>query len=127
MARKGWLHSRRMGRHSFYDLTGRGRHLLEEGRARILHPSWDGPWDETWFLLAYSIPEDVRHLRDRLRDRLAWLGFGSLGNGLWISPHDVSKEVADIAAGWNGGFIFFISAKTSDSQRIRRMGTDFGK
>lgn len=97
MARKKWLDSRRMGRHSFYDLTGRGRLLLEEGRERILHPSWDGPWDETWFLLAYSIPEDVRHLRDRLRDRLAWLGFGSLGNGLWISPHDVSKEVADLA------------------------------
>ncbi len=98
MARKEWLSARRIGRHAYYDLTPRGRKLLEEGQARIFHPSWDGPWDEAWFLLAYSIPEDARQLRDRLRDRLAWLGFGSLGNGLWISPHDVGTAVAELAA-----------------------------
>ncbi|HSM60853.1 MAG TPA: PaaX family transcriptional regulator C-terminal domain-containing protein [Longimicrobiales bacterium] len=97
MARKGWLRAERVGRHSFYALTPKGRRLLEEGEARIHHPSWDEPWDGSWFLLAYSIPEDVRHLRDRLRDRLAWLGFGSLGNGLWISPHDVEARVRDLA------------------------------
>ena len=97
MARKGWLDGERMGRHSFYDLAPKGRRLLQEGEDRILHPSWDSPWDRSWFLLAYSIPENVRHLRDRLRDRLAWLGFGSLGNGLWISPHDVEKEVRALA------------------------------
>jgi phenylacetic acid degradation operon negative regulatory protein len=97
MARKGWLDAQRVGRNSFYDLTPRGRRLLEEGQARIFHPSWGTPWDGSWFLLAYSIPEDVRHLRDRLRDRLAWLGFGSLGNGLWISPHDVETEVCELA------------------------------
>lgn len=97
MARKGWLETRRIGRHSFYDLTPRGRRLLEEGQARIFHPSWDAPWDGRWFLLAYSIPEDARQLRDRLRDRLAWLGFGSLGNGLWISPHDVGAQVRELA------------------------------
>mgnify|MGYP001157353671 FL=1 len=97
MARKGWLDGQRTGRNSFYDLAPKGRRLLEAGQDRIFHPSWDGPWDGSWFLLAYSIPEDVRHLRDRLRDRLAWLGFGSLGNGLWISPHDVEQEVRALA------------------------------
>lgn len=97
MTAKGWLTSERVGRHSFYDLTPRGRRLLEEGEQRIYHPDWDRPWDGSWFLIAYSIPEDRRHLRDRLRDRLAWLGFGSLGNGLWISPHDVEREVREIA------------------------------
>jgi phenylacetic acid degradation operon negative regulatory protein len=97
MARKGWLDGQRTGRNSFYDLAPKGRRLLEEGQDRIFHPSWDGPWDGSWFLLAYSIPEDVRHLRDRLRDRLAWLGFGSLGNGLWISPYDVEQEVRALA------------------------------
>lgn len=97
MARKQWLEARRVGRHSFYDLTPRGRKLLEEGQARIFHPTWDAPWDGRWLLLAYSIPEDERRLRDRLRDRLAWLGFGSWGNGLWISPHDVADEVSEIA------------------------------
>jgi phenylacetic acid degradation operon negative regulatory protein len=95
MTRKGWLEANRVGRNSFYDLSDRGRALLEEGAARIYHPSWDSPWDGSWFLLSYSIPEIRRHLRDRLRDRLAWLGFGSLGNGLWISPHDVEDKVRE--------------------------------
>ena len=98
MARKGWLEPHRIGRNAFYELTPRGRRLLQEGQDRIYRPSWDGPWDERWFLLAYSIPEDARKLRDRLRDRLAWLGFGSLGNGLWISPHDVQGQVEELSA-----------------------------
>lgn len=98
MARKGWLFTTRRGRLSFYDLTSRGRRLLEEGAERIHHPPWDRPWNGRWLLVAYSIPERRRADRDRLRDRLAWLGFGSLGNGLWISPHDVEQEVAEVAS-----------------------------
>lgn len=97
MTRKGWLQTRRSGRNSFYRLTGNGRRLLVEGKARIFHVTWDTPWDGSWFLLAYSIPENQRQIRDRLRDRLAWLGFGSLGNGLWISPHDVHAHVVEMA------------------------------
>jgi phenylacetic acid degradation operon negative regulatory protein len=97
MSARGWLQSERVGRHSYYDLTPRGRRLLEAGEDRIYHPDWDRPWDGSWFLLAYSIPEDERMLRDRLRARLAWLGFGTLRSGLWISPHDVEAEVCEIA------------------------------
>jgi phenylacetic acid degradation operon negative regulatory protein len=95
MVGKGWLLSSRRGH---YGLSARGRRLLEAGEQKILHPAWDEPWDGQWFLLAYSIPEDRRPVRDRLRDRLAWLGFGSLGNGLWISPHDAAAEVEELVA-----------------------------
>jgi len=95
MAAKRWLSSSPRGH---YGLTARGRKLLEAGEAKILHARWDADWDGQWFLLAYSIPEESRRVRDRLRDRLAWLGFGSLGNGLWISPHDVTGEVNELAA-----------------------------
>jgi phenylacetic acid degradation operon negative regulatory protein len=98
MVKKGWLEARRDGRHAFYSLTGRGRRLLEEGTERIFRPSRREAWDGRWFLLAYSIPQESRRLRDRLRDRLAWLGFGSFGNGVWISPHDVTAEVEELAA-----------------------------
>jgi phenylacetic acid degradation operon negative regulatory protein len=97
MVRKQWLVWARGGRRGQYSLSARGRRLLEAGEARIFHPRWDEPWDGQWYLLAYSIPESRRALRDRLRVRLAWLGFGSLGNGLWISPHDVDGEVRELA------------------------------
>jgi len=97
MVGKDWLSSKRHGRHGFYDLTPAGRNLLEEGESRIYFPTWDAPWDGTWRIVSYSIPEGDRHLRDRLRVRLSWLGFGSLGMGLWVSPHDVVGRVETIA------------------------------
>lgn len=97
MAAKGWLETEREGRRSYYALTGRGRRLLEEGETRIYRPRRDGAWDGEWTVLAYSIPEEERGRRDRLRVRLEWLGFGSLGNGLWITPHDVAGRVREVA------------------------------
>ena len=63
MSRKGWFTTLREGRRSFYQLSERGRKLLEEGRERIYHPSWDETWDGRWLLIAYSIPEDRRELQ----------------------------------------------------------------
>jgi phenylacetic acid degradation operon negative regulatory protein len=98
MTARGWLAAERAGRRSYYGLSGRGRALLEEGAARIYRPEQAEHWDGEWTLLAYSLPEELRPRRDRLRTRLLWLGFGSLGNGLWISPHDVRERVEEIAA-----------------------------
>jgi phenylacetic acid degradation operon negative regulatory protein len=98
MTRKGWLKTRRRGRNSFYALAPRGHRLLEEGRDRIFRPTWEDAWDGQWYLVTYSIPEEMRRLRDRLRVRLAWLGFGSMGNGVWISPHRVEDRVLAMAA-----------------------------
>ncbi|HEX6069911.1 MAG TPA: PaaX family transcriptional regulator C-terminal domain-containing protein [Longimicrobiaceae bacterium] len=97
MGAKGWLDTLRVGRRSYYELTARGRHLLEAGEARIHHPPRDEAWDGLWYLVSYSVPEEQRQLRDRLRVRLQWLGFGQLGNGLWISPHRVRGEVNELA------------------------------
>lgn len=97
MTSRGWFETERAGRRSYYRLSARGRRLLEEGEARIYHPPQNEVWDGEWTLIAYSIPESQRQLRDRLRVRLTWLGFGSVGNGLWISPHDVRERVAAIA------------------------------
>jgi phenylacetic acid degradation operon negative regulatory protein len=97
MTAKGWLTVTRGEGRSLYDLSARGRRLLEEGRERIYHPPRRASWDGRWYLVAYSIPESRRGLRDRLRTQLAWLGCGALTNGLWIAAHDPSAEVRESA------------------------------
>jgi len=92
MSQRGWLESRRAGRHSFYSPTPKFLKLLEEGAQRIFQPRHD-PWDGRWHLLTYSIPESRRYLRRRLRRRLLWLGFGALNHATWISPRDLRAEV----------------------------------
>ena len=34
-----------------------------------------------------TVPESHRNLRHRLRTSLSWAGFGTLGPGVWLSPH----------------------------------------
>lgn len=97
LVKRRWLVVRKSGRHAYYALSARGQRLVAYGRERIFHPPHHEAWDGQWCLVTYSIPEKVRHLRDRLRARLTWLGFGSLGNGIWISPYDVRERVARTA------------------------------
>lgn len=95
MSQKGWLESRKVSRHSLYSQTPKFLKLLEEGAQRIFQPRRD-PWDGRWHLLIYSIPEPKRHLRRGLRQRLLWLGFGSLNQATWISPRDLRVEVEQV-------------------------------
>ncbi len=95
MKRKGWLHSQREGRRSSYTMTARGGRLMAEGGQRIYERrGWS--WDGTWCFVVYSLPESKRRLRRALRRRLAWLGFGSLSPGTWISAHDRKAEVREM-------------------------------
>jgi phenylacetic acid degradation operon negative regulatory protein len=46
-----------------------------------------------WSLLAFSIPEENRAVRDALRRQLRWLGFAPLYDGLWVAPRDQVTDV----------------------------------
>ncbi|NUP51774.1 MAG: PaaX family transcriptional regulator [Catenulispora sp.] len=85
---EGWIASERTGRRVRWNLTGQGRRLLTEGAARIYAFGRDTPqWDGRWLVLMVTVPEPHRDLRQRLRTRLTWAGFGSPDPGVWISPH----------------------------------------
>jgi phenylacetic acid degradation operon negative regulatory protein len=95
MSRKKWLKGRRVGNKSFYSLTPKSIKLLEEGAQRIFQPRTD-EWDGKWCLLIYSIPEKKRHLRNKLRERLAWLGYAPLNHATWISPRILERDLDDL-------------------------------
>jgi len=92
ITRQGWLQRRRNGRNSLYALTPKGQHLLEEGEKRIFEPRGQD-WDGQWRVVVYSLPERKRGLREALRRRLSWLGFGPLAPGTWVSPRDRRREL----------------------------------
>ncbi|HTE63709.1 MAG TPA: PaaX family transcriptional regulator C-terminal domain-containing protein, partial [Solirubrobacteraceae bacterium] len=48
---------------------------------------------ELWTVLWHAIPQERRLERARLARRLRFLGFGSVQDGMWISPHDREREV----------------------------------
>ena len=87
-AASGWLDAEKVGRRTRWRLTASAQKMLSEGAERIY--SFTGPadsWDGRWLLVYARIPESDRRARHVVRSRLSWAGFGSLGAGLWISPH----------------------------------------
>lgn len=100
LARRGLLQSSKSGRRTFYGLTPLAIRVLTEGLARILsfgtEPS--EPWDGTWLVMVFSIPEEQRDLRHALRSRLRWQGFAPLYDGVWVSPRSNSSAVKSIVS-----------------------------
>ena len=105
-AAAGWLEPEKLGRRTRWRLTASAWRMLSDGAERIY--SFTGPaenWDGRWLLVYARVPESDRRARHVVRSRLSWAGFGSLGAGLWISPHpDRSTEAVEVlrAAGLEG-------------------------
>ena len=83
----GWLRSRRVGRRSLMSISEPTFAMLRAGYPRIYGFGEPWRWSGKWALVVVRVPEEQREIRDRMRTQLAWAGFGSLGGGLWISPH----------------------------------------
>ena len=69
-----------------YSLTDMALAMLDEGRERIFGRA-AGPWNGVWHTVIYQVPETDRAVREQLRKKLAWLGFGPLAPAVWVSPH----------------------------------------
>src|SRR4051795_12267352 len=94
----GWLATERHGRRSRVRLTPETAEMLRSGATRIYSFGEAWEWDGRWLLVVLRVPEERREVRHRMRTRLAWAGFGSLGGGLWISPHvEREAELRDLA------------------------------
>jgi phenylacetic acid degradation operon negative regulatory protein len=96
----GWLRTERHGRRSRVHLTPATAEMLRAGTERIYSFGDPWMWDGRWLLVVLRVPEERREVRHQVRTRLAWAGFGSLGGGLWISPHvERERELHEAADG----------------------------
>jgi phenylacetic acid degradation operon negative regulatory protein len=89
--RGGWLSASRHGRRSRVTLSPRAAELLATGASRIYSFGSAWSWDGRWLVLVLRVPEARREVRHQLRTRLAWAGLGSMGGGVWLTPH-VERE-----------------------------------
>jgi phenylacetic acid degradation operon negative regulatory protein len=95
MNKQDWIQAEKIGNKSYYSLTDRGVKRIEEAAERIfkLKPV---KWDGKWRIFMYSIPEEIRNIRDELRKELVWSGFGTMSNSCWISANPLEKQVQDL-------------------------------
>jgi phenylacetic acid degradation operon negative regulatory protein len=98
LVRRGLLSRVRSGRLVHYRLTERCDRLLAEGDGRIFSLGDPRDGGRCWTVLWHQIPEDRRLERSRLARRLRFLGFGSVQDSVWVSPHDHVPEVVELLA-----------------------------
>jgi phenylacetic acid degradation operon negative regulatory protein len=115
LSAKGWIVSERVGRKSRWKLTDWATDLLTRGAERIYGlGATDREWDGEWLVLLASVPEAQRDLRSRLATQLGWAGFGTLGQGVWVSPRaerelEATSILRDLEV---GGAVLFRSTMT---------------
>lgn len=79
----------RVGREIEVHLTERARRVLDEGSRRVHERDPFVPRGDGWTLVSFSLSEDQRAIRHRLRAALGWEGFAALRDGLWVAPGEV--------------------------------------
>jgi len=89
---EGWFASQRDGRQVTYSITPYLYSVIDEGRQRIFGAP-ELEWDGLWHLVMYQIPEEQRALRESLRKRLTFLGFGSPTASTWLAVRDLRSQV----------------------------------
>jgi len=125
LTERGLLTRHQDGRVASYGLTETSRRLLQEGRERVMAPEPFHQRSDDWTLLSFSLPETQRDIRNRLRSRLTWSGFGCLRDGLWVAPGRVDLDPI-VAVGAEGeglqidGFVACPAPGTDVARFVRR-------
>jgi phenylacetic acid degradation operon negative regulatory protein len=94
MVQRGLLTRERRGREILFSLTEDGAAVLREATDRVRGPHPFEPHGTGWTLVTFTVPEDQRTLRHRLRSALTWEGFAPLRDGLWLAPGEVDLAAA---------------------------------
>ncbi|QSB14089.1 PaaX family transcriptional regulator [Natronosporangium hydrolyticum] len=84
MVRQGWLAPRRLAAGPGYALTSKAAKRLDDAAGRVYRtarPSWNGRFD-----LIVLDPPRSRAARSRLAANLAYLGYGTIGERVWVAP-----------------------------------------
>ena len=92
LTREGWLQADKVGRRSYYSLTGHGRRRFEQAFKRVYAPS-QPDWTGAWTLLVLN--QLSAEKRKQVRDEVEWLGFGAFAPTILAHPIvDKSELVA---------------------------------
>ncbi|WP_295476834.1 phenylacetic acid degradation operon negative regulatory protein PaaX [uncultured Pseudomonas sp.] len=99
LTKEGWLTSEKVGRRSYYSLTGTGRRRFEKAFKRVYStsvPAWDGAW---CLVVLSQLPADKRK---QVREELEWQGFGAIAPTVLANPRgdkaDVSATLQELDA-----------------------------
>lgn len=123
LKRKGILDSIRDGGVACYVLDPSMAETISDGDERIFSDSRPDSGG-LWALVTFSVPESQRSLRHQIRATLTSLGFGNVGQGLWIAPAANLHEAQVVLERKGlGGYVEFFSGQyVGEEQLAQKVG-----
>lgn len=115
---RGFVAAEKRGSAAGYALTATGHADLAPGDRRIFRYGQADPADG-WVLAVFSVPEDRRHQRHQLRAQLGWLGFGTVGPGVWVAPAALELPARELlVAGGLDTYVIWFRAASVDAPDV---------
>lgn len=91
LTQESWLQAEKVGRRSYYSLTGPGLRRFEQAFKQIYSLNTE-EWPGSWCLVFLS-QIDVKKRRN-IKEELEWMGFGSLAPSVMAHPRINKKEIS---------------------------------
>ncbi|MBN2510289.1 MAG: hypothetical protein JXB03_08435 [Spirochaetales bacterium] len=91
---KGFLRRTKGPRGVRYGLSPKGARISANISLSFIQPDWS-LWDGRWWGFVFSVPENRKELRHRLRTKLASYRFASWYGGFWIRPRNTTEGVSE--------------------------------
>lgn len=101
LKRMGLIRTFVEGKEKYLELTKKG--LQEIAWDNIGKQSREGKWDGLFRIVMFDIPEEKRHTRDIIRQKLEEIGFIQVQKSIFIYPFECKEEIDAIC--------YFCSAK----------------
>lgn len=99
LKKRGWITPEKRDGRSGYRLTELAKQSFASGDAVIWHARQPARLEDGWCVVTFSVPEQQRDKRHLLRSRLAALGFGNVGQGVWIAPARMAADALELIDG----------------------------
>lgn len=96
LKKRNWLDPKKIDGRNGYQLTDLAKQILEAGDQVIWHARQPALLEDGWCIVTFSIPEKMRARRHLLRSRLADLGFGNVGQGVWLATARMAQEACTV-------------------------------
>ena len=95
LLKRGLLEIKEDNDKKYLKITEKGRHMLLKYQMEGLASDKPKKWDKKYRVVVFDIEEQMRKIRDRLRDILRSFGFVQLQASVWVYPYEC-QEIIDL-------------------------------
>lgn len=121
MKQKGLIQFEIRNGKRFVVLTKKGKDKLNKFRYTGYKIQKPKHWDGKWHIVIFDIREELKQLRNKLRQELRGIGFLKLQNSVWVYPYDCEEFIKLLKADYRIGkdILYIVADRVEYDKNIK--------